>query len=382
MNLTKNYLYAFLKNFSFFSAVMVPFFTDWGHLSLLQVQLVQSWFSFWVFVLEVPTGAVADRLGRKASLVAGSLLTAVAVIVYGSFTHITFFLLAELIFAVGYALISGADQALLYDTLKENGKEEESQKVLGRAEAFHMAGMMLSAPIGGYLANKYGLNAPMLASALPLFIASLIGLSLYEPRVHSDSQVPSYGQIVRRGFATIRRNGVVRTLAVDSLLVSAAAYFLTWLNQPLQLFVGVPVSYFGLTFAFMMGLEVLVVSNFPFFEKILGTGHSYIKKTALLTSLGFFIVAVLPNVWTVLIFIILVAGFGYTRATYITALANKFIKPQERATVLSSISMFRRFAIILINPIVGATADHSLPLALFLVGLLPLVSFFLKESVE
>lgn len=382
MSLTRNYLYAFFKDFSFFTAVIVPFFTDWGGLSLLQVQLIQSWFSFWVFVLEIPTGAIADKIGRKTSITLGSVTTGLAVLIYGSFPSIAIFLLAELLFALGYTLISGADQALLYDTLKENHQEGESNKVFGRADALHKAGIMLAAPFGSLLAASYGVNAPMLASSIPFFLAAIIGWSIKEPKIHTDTQSPNYLHIVKKGFLTIRHNSAIRTLAVDSLLVSAAAYFLIWLNQPLQLLVGIPVSYLGFTYSLMMAIEILVLSNFSFFEKYLGKGKSYIKKTALLTSLGFFAAALAPSYWTVALFIVLVAGFGYTRATYITSIANKYINSGERATVLSSISMFRRFAIIVINPVVGYVATRSLPLALFLVGLLPLATFLIKEEIE
>jgi len=83
----KNYAYAFFKDFSFFTAVLVPFFTKWGNISLFQITLLQSWFSFWVFILEVPTGAIADKIGRKHSIVLGSLIVALAVLLYGSFPH-------------------------------------------------------------------------------------------------------------------------------------------------------------------------------------------------------------------------------------------------------------------------------------------------------
>ena len=90
----RNYLYSFFKNFAFFSAVLVPFFTDWGHITLFQVQILQSWFSVWVFVLEVPTGVIADKIGRKHSLTLGSIFLAVATVLYGSIPSFTIFLAA------------------------------------------------------------------------------------------------------------------------------------------------------------------------------------------------------------------------------------------------------------------------------------------------
>src|SRR3989344_3248955 len=119
---------------------------------------------FWFFILEIPTGAIADYIGRKHSIALGALVVAVAALVYGSVAEFEIFLLGEFLFAAAMALISGADEALLYDSLKEAGREEERKKVFGRANSFHLLGMLVAAPIGSFIAAKQGLNAPMLFS--------------------------------------------------------------------------------------------------------------------------------------------------------------------------------------------------------------------------
>lgn len=60
------YLWRALMHMHFFAGVLVPFFTDWGGLSLNQMFLLQAWFFLWIFLLEVPTGALADKYGRRA----------------------------------------------------------------------------------------------------------------------------------------------------------------------------------------------------------------------------------------------------------------------------------------------------------------------------
>jgi len=364
--IARNYLYAFFKDFAFFSAVLVPFFTDWGGLSLFHVQLIQSWFSFWVFILEVPTGAISDKLGRKHSIALGSMIIAAAVIIYGSNASFTIFLLAEFMFAVGYALTSGADQALLYDTLKEEKREDESTKIFGRVDAIHLLGMLVAAPVGSVIAAKYGLNAPMYMSSIPFFIASLIGWSIPEPRIHSgESESPKYLEIVKSGFRSIKANPVIRTLAIDSVLVSMTAYFVIWFYQPILITLSVPIIYFGLVHSLILFSEILVSSNFGLLEKILGKNKKYLSNSAILVSLSFIIVSVFPNIYTFAAFIILGAGIGYTRATYIVSIANKYIKSRERATILSVIGMLRRSALILLNPLVGFIATKNLFYAIF-----------------
>lgn len=194
--INKNYVYAFFKNFAFFSGVLVPFFTDWGHISMFQTMVLQSWFSVWVFILEIPTGAVADKIGRKHSLVMGSLTIAIATLVYGSIPSFGIFLLAEFLFAVGYALNSGADQALLYDTIKSRGREGESKQIMGRADALMLGGMMLAAPMGSLIAARFGLNAPQLATAIPMLIAAGIAWTIPEPRIHLGSESLRYLDII------------------------------------------------------------------------------------------------------------------------------------------------------------------------------------------
>lgn len=380
--LWRNYAYAFWKDFAFFSAVLVPFFTQWGGISLVQVQLLQSWFSLWVFILEIPTGAVADKIGRKHSIALGSLVVALAVLVYGSIPRYEIFLLAEFLFAAGYALISGADEALIYDTLKTQGRESESTKILGRANSFHLLGILMAAPIGGIIAARFGINAPMLASSVPFFIAALIGWSIPEPKIHTgESASPRYWDIIRNGFSSLRTNIHLRTLAVDSVLVASSAYFVIWFYQPLLTRIGIPLYYFGFVHALMLGAEILISSHFTIAEKIFGSGKKYLQWSAILTTCAFLLVALYPHVITVLLFVIIAGGMGITRATYITALAQKHIRSSERATVLSSVAMLRRLALVILNPFVGLTADYSLRLALFLVGLLPLGTLVLS-SVE
>lgn len=382
-NLTRNYLYAFFKDFSFFSAVLVPFFTNWGHISLFQIQLLQSWFSLWVFALEVPTGALADKLGRKHSIALGSLVVAIAVFFYGLFPNFYAFLFAEFLFALGYAFTSGADEALLYDTLKEEGREDESKKILGKANAIHLLGMSSAAVIGSVIAEKIGINAPTYLTAIPMLLAAVIGWSIKEPKIHSEgSESPSYSQIIKTGFNQMKTKPILRSLAIDSILVSSAGYFIIWFYQPLLESVSTPLKYFGYFHALLLLTQILISANFSFLERYLGKNNQYLKSTAITTALAFILVAIYPSLYTVIIFIMVGGGLGLTRATYIVGLAGRHIGSRERATVLSSIGMLRRLTLVILNPVIGYLATKSLPFAIMIVGLLPFGSFLVKNQEE
>lgn len=377
--LWRYYLFVFLRDFVFFSAVLIPFFTDWGGISLIQVQILQSWFMLWIFILEIPTGAVADYIGRKHSLTLGALVTVFAALLYGSIPRFEMFLLAEFLFAAGVAFTSGADKALLYDALKEKGQEAKSKEIFGRAHTVHLIGILVSAPIGGFIGAKLGLNAPMLLSAISFLLAALVAWSIKEPKRYEG--VPEsirYWEVVKNGVSFFYKHKQLRGMVVDGVLVAAAAYFVIWLYQPLLKSVQFPLIYFGFIHAFLVFSEVLVANNFSRLEKIFGSEGSFLRASTVLTALGFLVAGLFPSLLTITLFIIFAGGFGLTRIEYWSAIMNKLIPSDQRATVLSSVSMFRRFALVFLNPFVGFMADRSLTVALLLLPILPLVALFLS----
>ena len=163
------------------SAVIIPFFREWGRLSFVQIFALQTWFMLVCFLMEVPTGAVADRFGRKVSVACGGFLLAAASLLYGAFPHLAVFVVAEALFAVAIALISGADEALAYDSLLAQGREAEASRVMARLEAAKLAGILAGALLGAVVASRFGVRWPMLLQAVPLGLSGLVALTLVEP---------------------------------------------------------------------------------------------------------------------------------------------------------------------------------------------------------
>lgn len=344
---------------------------------MLQVQFLQSWFMFWIFIMEVPTGVIADKIGRKYSLALGGLTVAIAALIYGSVPRFEIFLLGEFLFGVAMAFMSGADNALLYDSLKESGRENESKKIFGRAHVFGLLGMLTSAPIGSFIASKLGLNAPMLLASIPYTLAAVVALSIREPKIRQKvSESKRYLIIAKEGLRYLKNHKKLRVLALDSVILGASAYFVIWFYQPLFTQLNLSIIYFGYLHALLAGTEMVVAGNFTFLEKIFRSGKNYLRYTALLTGVVFIITGIIPSIVTGILLILLAGGFGLTRAELMSAYMNKFIPSEQRATILSSISMLRRILLVVLNPIMGFIADKSLSMAMITAGLLALAVFF------
>lgn len=370
------YIFMFLKDFAFFSAVLVPFYTLWGHVNLFQIQLLQSWFMFWQFLLDIPTGVIADHLGRKYVLIAGAVIDAVGSLLYGSIPNFTIFLLGEFLMAVAISLINGADNALLYDALDEQGRLGELKAVTGKSSSINLFGMFLSAPIGSLIATKFGLNVPMLMTALPLLLAAIVAITINEPKLHRKQQKEDLLAIAKNGIKFFYNHKTLRLLAFDGIIVASSAYFIVWLYQPLLQKIHIPIFFFGFITPILVGSEMLVSANFRKIERWFGSSKKYLAMSAIIIALAFIITGIFPSIITILLFVIFAGGFGYTRINLMSAYMNKFIPSEQRATILSTISMLRRFVLVILNPLIGFTADHSLQLAFILLGILPLAIFF------
>ena len=98
----------------------------------LEFATLKSVYYLSTIVLELPGGVFADRFGRRTALVACAALNGTGCFLYAAATEFWALALAELLLACGTALLSGADTALLYDSLRASGELERYAEAEGR----------------------------------------------------------------------------------------------------------------------------------------------------------------------------------------------------------------------------------------------------------
>jgi MFS family permease len=381
-NLWKMYIFKFLVQLHFISAVLVPFFTDWGGISFTQIMILQSWFMFWIFLFEVPTGTVADYLGRKHSLILASVANILAVIVYASVPNFYVFLIGEFLWALSYALLSGAEEALVYDTLKKIKDSKKSKQVFAKLESFGLAGIMVGAPIGSVIAFLFGLRAPMILSVIPLTAALFVALALREPKISKTSKQKRYKEILREGVSFFCKSKVLQILALDMIVISSVGYFLIWLYQPMLKQAGISIAYFGIVHALFVISEIVIMNSYAKLEKILRSKKRVLFFSAFIPGVMFIVGGLTTYSLVVPLIIIIAGGFSLSRRPLLISYMNKYISSPKRATVLSTISMFRRLALVVTNPIVGLLVDWSLSYTLIILGIVAVIFSFVSKVEE
>jgi len=367
----------------FISSVLIPFYRDWGGLTLQMILAVNAWFMIWNFLLEIPTGTVADVWGRKASLALGCLLGIVAALIYISAPSLSRFLLAEVLFAASFTLMSGADEALLYDTLLALNRSAEADRRYARLATFQQIGIVTGALLGSVIFYYLGPRAPLGLQTVPMAIAGLVTLTLVEPKRSEHQRRPTYRRVLSVGVKTFLGSGPLLRLTAHMTIFSATAWMIIWLYQPLIERAGMPLLYFGLVHTGLSLGQILFFSQCHRLENLLGSRRRLLLFGPAIAGLGFLALALTRDLVWVVVLVILVAAFGLTRPALFTGQLNRHIEDSgHRATVLSTVAMFRTATIALGNLVIGAMTRVSLDATLLVLAAATLLLFVLplRES--
>lgn len=358
-NVRRIYAWKALTSLHFFAGVLIPFFTRWGGISLRQVLWLQTWFMLCVVALEVPTGAFADRFGRRRSLLCATSCLLAAVVYYITHRGFLHFLVAESIWATAAAFASGADEALAYDSLKAADAAGASKKALTRLSTAEILAISVAAPIGSLVASRWGLSAPLALGLVPFSLALPVAWSLREPPHEREERV-GYWRTLTDGARYFLDHPVLRALAFDSVTVWAFSFMMIWLYQPRLQQLGTPLVYFGFVAAAMTLFESAVLWRIEDVERWCGGTRRYLAVSSAAPGFAYLALSWAPSRWIAAPLFVIVGGFGLSRAAVLNNYMHKHVDSGRRATVLSTVGMCRQLFTAAAYPLVGWAAGRSL----------------------
>ena len=373
-NIWKMYLYHGFwdGSLAFPLPIIVLFWQDNG-LSMTQIMGLQAIFAATVVVLEVPSGYLADQVGRRFTLIISAIAMAIAMVIYSLSYGFAGFLLAELIFALGISLYSGADAALIYDTLVDLEQSERYQQVWGNV-FFYSKIVVAGANIAGGLLGKVNLRAawyPGLAFALLSIVAAAW---LTEPTRHKRVLKESHWRDLLRILKyALLENKPLRWLLLYAGVILTATQTGLWFYQPYFQLTGLDLAYFGLIFAVFNLVTALSSKYAHRLETYLGRRMALILLIVIL-ALGYFLMGqVIFSLSFIFVFFHqFVRGFA---GVVLTDYINQQVESDIRATVLSVRSLLGRLVYTSFLPLAGWLADrYGLTTALLWMGVITLVA--------
>ena len=216
--------YGFLKNLRFFEPFLVLFFLDKG-ISYIEIGTLYAIREIAINVTEIPSGALADILGRRRTMIASFVAYLASFVLFWTGSNFSVFVPAMLLFAFGEAFRTGTHKAMILTYLRLNGIESTKADYYGHTRAWSQVGSAVSAAIAAGIVFGYrNYHAVFLYSTIP-YALDLILLITYPKELDGESQQRSGS--VRESIRALGRflrltatNRVARRSVVSSSVYS------------------------------------------------------------------------------------------------------------------------------------------------------------------
>jgi len=364
-NIWKLYLIKISKWFMLFMPYVVPFYTS-NNLDMHQVMILQAIYSVSIVALEIPSGYFADVIGRRRTIIMGAILGAIGFTIYSFSYGFLGFLLAELVLGFGQSFISGADSAMLYDSLLDNKKEKEFIKYEGRMVSIGNIAEASAGIIGGLIA-LISLRTNYYAQTWVSFLAIPAAILLIEPAKHQRLKVFTFRTILDVVKDSLFINKELRTNIFLSAVIGTATLTMAWFAQPYFKYIGFPLSLYGILWT-LLNLTVGIAAIAAYrVELRLGARRTVLAITILIPA-GYLFLGMMQSFWalSVLFIFYIIRGIA---SPVLKDYIHRLTSSEVRATVLSVRNFLVRLCFVLVGPAMGWLTDSKgLPTALLFGG--------------
>ncbi|TDW28723.1 MFS transporter [Cryobacterium psychrophilum] len=352
---------------SFIWGINMLFLLDAG-LSNFEAFAANAFFTVGMVIFEIPTGVVADTIGRKASYLLGTITLSVTTGLYWMLWlwHAPFvwWAIVSVLLGLGFTFFSGAVEAWLVDALAFSRYTGSLEAVFGRGLVVTGIAMFTGSVLGGVIAQVTNLGVPFVLRAavlIALFVfAAVVMKDIGFTPDRSAGPLKATRNVLAQSIEYGLKRRSVRYVMLAAPFASGVGFYAFYALQPylLELY-GDPSAYSvaGLAAAILSLSQVAGGMLAPRIRGLFALrttaviGASVISAVVLvvlgLNSLFWFAIALLM-VWG---FVFAVAG--PVRQAYL----NEMIPSEQRATVLSFDSLFGSLGGVFIQPALGRAAD-------------------------
>ncbi|RON32962.1 MFS transporter [Pseudomonas brassicacearum] len=222
-----------------------------------EIGILQSFLFFSSVALEIPSGLLADRYGRKVSLIIGFLGLFISGIGFLLFSSFIPFAIIFCLFGASIAMGSGSDRALLYDNLLAENRAEEYPKILSRARAIGAVSLGLSMLLGGVLQDTWSWNSVYIFFAISKLVGAIVVTLIPEFKLPSISLNANKTSIM-----SDKKTEGIFTLLINFFRSKKGAFLMPlFIGYALFELSTIPLFIYGQPFFSMQGLEVPVIAG-------------------------------------------------------------------------------------------------------------------------
>jgi MFS family permease len=360
-------LFRVLFNSRFYYPVLAVLFLDLG-LSATEYTLLNFAWALAIVFTDLPAGVLADRIGRRPLVVTAAVLMVLEMVLLGlAPLHGGMILLAcclanRVLSGMAEGMASGADEALVFDSLAERGRSNEWPLVLDQVMRWQGVGMVVAMLVGGavydpvfvghflawfratpHLTQGATLRFPIYLNFVTALMTLWAALALREPAVRESLVAPTNGSgagaevtawelVMHAGAWIVKTPAALFVIFAGVLMDSVARLFLTFSSSYFRI-IEIPEAAFGLIGAAMggLGLAVSPVARRMVAANSLMRNYVWLAAVILAGLIG----AACRWTYGGVIFIIPLAGAMMALGYMVSYYLNAIVESSRRATVLS-----------------------------------------------
>lgn len=369
--INKFYLTSFFKNQKYFTPILVLFLQA-NFLTLQEIFLVFTIGSIFSFLIEIPTGVIADLYGKRKTIIVGKLVLVGAYLLFGFSNSFWFFVSAQIIYELGNALRSGTETGFVYDYIEQNKKKKipSYTEVKGKQKFYARIGEAIATTIGGFLAVWFGFNWVFFIATIPAFLNFLVASSFEKIKESEDKKI-NFSKTIKHTKDSLKNlvnNKFLVKLTLNIAIFTGVVAAITTFTQPYMTQAKIPLELFGIIYGVGLGLGALAVRYSYLVEKKIGM----IPTINIVTIISVIPAIILGLGWmsifgVSLFFLIIIAE--NIRSPIANNLFNQKISSKQRATLVSTLQLMNSLGKSIILPIAGYLTDaFSIQTAILVLG--------------
>lgn len=388
--------YGFFKNLQFFEPFIYIIFIAWGY-SLFQIGILMFIRESITYILEIPSGILADNYGKKTELLLCFTFYIISFIFYFLGPNYAILIFGSIFYGLGEAFRSGTHKAMEMDWMERNELLDYKSFIYGQTRSWSLYGSALNSILAVVLvlilpADKW----IFLIATLP-FIADFILISTYPDYMNAKSQdstkkiiplfVDNFKNIGKMLKSRDLRKGILSSSSFDSIFKGIKDYIqpimsvmIVFLINDFKLDVNNQDFYtkliLGIVYALFYFLSSFASRNSYQIDKLFKTTPDSYNLLfdvfgVMLLSIGIFYFFNI-SIGVIIVYLLIYMVYNLRRPLLIGYIGN--LAPSEkRTTILSVESQSKSIMTAILAPLFGLIADYSIPLLFIIIAGLSIV---------
>ena len=368
-NIKLDYISTFITNLNMQSCIWVLYLT-YCNMTLLQIGLLEGIYHITSMICEIPSGAWADLVGRKRSMLISRVCITISCIIMLFSRNFWGFALSFIIQALGNAFTSGSEEALVYDSLKCIDKEDDFIKVNGRLNMLIEVSQAIATVVGGVLA-EYSYVWCYVACVVIALLSLVPVVFMTEPPILEERTEQLTGMALVKNHFKVSYQVLNNDVRIMKIIVF---YSLIFASHALLFF-------YSQQYFYDSGYNKIQISIVFLFAGVisclgaLASDYLYQKLDVKIAFLSAVVIALTMvcyglNIPILAVVVFIISNF-FNAVLYPveSECLNRLIPSEQRATLISINSMFFSIMMIVMFPIAGMLADvWNLPIVLMGIG--------------